>query len=133
MRAEAGCSGGDWARMPLLFSYGTLQDDQVQLTTFGRLLRGERDELPGFEPSLVKIDDPHLVATSGKTHHANATHTGRRESRVSGTVFEITDDELTAADRYEQRAAYKRIAVTLASGQQAWMYVHADGPAGPSS
>jgi hypothetical protein len=107
--------------MPLLFSYGTLQDDQVQLTTFGRLLRGERDELPGFEPSLVKIDDPHLVATSGKTHHANATHTGRQ------------DDELTAADRYEQRAAYKRRAVTLASGQQAWVYVHADGPAGPSS
>ena len=47
--------------MPLLFSYGTLRDPQVQLDTFGRLLTGEMDELVGFEPSRVKIEDPDLV------------------------------------------------------------------------
>jgi gamma-glutamylcyclotransferase (GGCT)/AIG2-like uncharacterized protein YtfP len=111
--------------MPLLFSYGTLQEEDVQLSTFGRLLQGQRDELLGFEQSLVRIEDPRLVATSGKTHHANVTFNGRNDSRVSGTVFEITDAELAAADQYEQVAAYQRITAPLASGKHAWVYVDA--------
>lgn len=111
--------------MPLLFSYGTLQHGTVQLSTFGRMLQGERDELPGFEPSLVPIEDPQVVASSGKTHHANVTFNGRHDSRVSGTVFEVTETELAAADRYEQRAAYKRVSARLASGKEAWLYVDA--------
>lgn len=111
--------------MPLLFSYGTLQQEDVQRSTFGRLLQGQSDELLGFEPSFVKIDDPQVVATSGKTHYANVTFNGRNDSRVSGTVFEITAAELAAADQYEQLATYIRIAVTLASGKQAWVYVDA--------
>lgn len=111
--------------MPLIFSYGTLQQESVQLATFGRLLHGHADELLGFEPSSVKIEDPQVVATSGKTHHANALFNGRNESRVRGTVFEITAAELEAADKYEQIAAYKRIAARLASGKQAWVYVEA--------
>ena len=111
--------------MPLVFSYGTLQQEHVQLATFGRLLQGRRDELPGFEESLVAIEDPQVVATSGKTHHSNVTFNGRDDRRVSGTVFEITDAELAAADQYEQLAAYTRIAVVLASGRHAWVYVDA--------
>jgi gamma-glutamylcyclotransferase (GGCT)/AIG2-like uncharacterized protein YtfP len=111
--------------MPLLFSYGTLQQENVQLSTFGRLLQGQKDELLGFEQSLARIEDPQVVATSGKTHHANVTFNGRNDSRVSGTVFEISDAELAAADQYEQLAAYKRIAVMLASGKHAWLYVDA--------
>ena len=111
--------------MPLLFSYGTLQQDNVQLSTFGRLLQGQKDELPGFEPSFVQIEDPQVVAISGKTHHANATFNGRQDSCVSGIVFEITDAELAAADWYERQAAYKRIPAVLASGKQAWVYVDA--------
>ena len=108
--------------MPLLFSYGTLQQEDVQLSTFGRRLQGQRDELLGFEPSLVRIEDPQVVA-SGKTHHANLTFNGRNDSRVSGTVFQVTDAELTAADEYEHTAGYKRITAALASGEQAWVYV----------
>ena len=111
--------------MPLLFSYGTLQQEDVQLSTFGRRLRGQRDELPHFEPSLVKIEDPHLAAAIGRTHHANVIFNGREESRVPGTVFEVTDAELLAADRFEHVAAYKRISARLASGKQAWLYVDA--------
>jgi gamma-glutamylcyclotransferase (GGCT)/AIG2-like uncharacterized protein YtfP len=74
---------------------------------------------------LVRIEAPHVVATSGGTHHANVTFNGRADSRVSGTVFEITDTELAAADRYEQLAEYKRVAARLASGRQAWVYVDA--------
>ena len=111
--------------MPLLFSYGTLQRDDVQQSTFGRLLDGHRDELPGFEPALVSIDDPQLAAAVGRTHHANVTFTGRQDSRVAGMVFEVTNAELAAADDYEQVAAYVRIGVTLASGREAWVYVDA--------
>jgi gamma-glutamylcyclotransferase (GGCT)/AIG2-like uncharacterized protein YtfP len=116
--------------MPLIFSYGTLQQHEVQLATFGRLLAGRRDELVGFEPSLVRIEDPDLAAAIGRTHHDNVTFNGRSDSRVDGMVFEITDAELADADRYEERAAYKRIRTTLASGTEAWVYVDArSGPA----
>src|SRR5579871_1271755 len=80
--------------MSLLFSYGTLQWEDVQLSTFGRLLPGQRDELVGFEPSFVKIDDPRAVAAMGKAHHTNVTFNGRDDSRVRGLVFEISEAEL---------------------------------------
>jgi len=47
--------------LPLLFSYGTLRDPAVQMTTFGRLLQGEPDELVGFEQSAIRIEDPKFV------------------------------------------------------------------------
>ena len=47
--------------MPLLFSYGSLQQEEMQLSTFGRKLAGEKDLLIGYEPSLVKIADPEVA------------------------------------------------------------------------
>lgn len=111
--------------MPLLFSYGTLQHESVQLSTLGRRLNGERDELPGFEPSLVRIEDPQVAATTGKTHHANVKFNGNEDSRVPGMVFEVTDAEFASVDEYEVASLYKRVAARLASGRQAWVYVHA--------
>jgi gamma-glutamyl AIG2-like cyclotransferase len=111
--------------MPLLFSYGTLQQEDVQLSTFGRRLDGQGDELPGFEPSLVRIEDPQVVATTGRTHHANATFNGNEDSRVPGMVFEITDAELASVDKYEAAFSYQRVAAMLASDRQAWVYLHA--------
>ena len=105
--------------MALIFSYGTLQEEHVQLATFGRLLHGRHDELPGFELSLVTIVHP-----GGTTQYANVKHNGDRDSRVRGVAFEITDAELAAADDYERRASYTRITVTLASGRQACLWVH---------
>ena len=110
--------------MPLLFSYGTLQEERVQLSTFGRRLSGEPDALPGYEPSTVKVEDARFVASSGRAHHANVVSTGRADSRVGGTAFEVTDAELAAADRYEAPAAYVRTQVRLESGREAWLYVH---------
>ena len=111
--------------MPLIFSYGTLQQREVQLSTFGRLLQGRKDELVGFEPSLVRIENSELATAIGRTHHDNVTFNGRDDSRVGGMVFEIPDAELADADRYEERAVYKRIRTTLASGTEAWVYVDA--------
>ena len=111
--------------MPLLFSYGTLQEEDVQLSAFGRPLKGSRDELRGFEPSLVAIEDEQVIARLGRTHHANVTFNGRNDSRVQGTVFDVTDAELDAADRFERPFKYVRIRATLASGKEAWVYVDA--------
>jgi len=110
--------------MPLLFSYGTLQQEDVQLSTFGRRLEGQPDELVGFELGLLRVEDPEFVATSGKADHAVVKSNGRNDSRVSGMVFELTEAELAAADRYEPEG-YKRISVKLASGRQAWVYADA--------
>lgn len=110
--------------MPLLFSYGTLQQESVQRSTFGRRLRGEPDELVGFEQSLLRVEDPAFVAASGKADHAIVRFTGRSESRVKGTALEVTEQELAQADAYEP-AGYERVPATLASGRQAWVYAAA--------
>lgn len=110
--------------MPLLFSYGTLQQDAVQMSLFGRLLHGEPDELVGFHQSLLKIEDPRFVAEDGDAEYAIVTFNGRDDSRVNGTVFEVSDTELMKADEYEP-SEYTRISTTLASGKQAWVYADA--------
>ena len=80
--------------------------------------------LPGYAQEMVAIDDPQVVATSGKTHHPIIRHSGLDDDRVAGSVFELSDAELAQADAYGVDA-YRRVAVTLASGLQAWVYVDA--------
>lgn len=109
--------------MALLFSYGTLQQKDVQLATFGRTLTGKPDALPGWEPSLVPIEDPQVVARLGRTHHANAVFTGNADSRLPGMVFDVQDDELRQVDAYEAPFSYTRVEARLASGPDAWVYV----------
>jgi len=113
--------------MPLLFSYGTLQQPGVQIATFGRTLTGRRDALPGFGTTLVAISDPARAAAAGRSHNVNAVPTGRDDDRLSGTVLEVTEAELAAADGYEAPDAYRRMLVTLASGLRAWVYTYAGG------
>ena|SRR5450631_2223817 len=108
----------------LLFSYGTLQLEAVQVATFGRQLAGASDALRGFELVLLKIEDQTVIAISGKEHHTMAKSTGRASDVVSGTVFALTPDEIQNADKYEV-AAVRRVAVVLQSGVRAWAYVDA--------
>jgi len=110
--------------MPLLFSYGTLQETSTQLATFGRVLKGQPDALPNFERVALTIDDPRFVALSGRALHTNARHTGDPASSIPGTVLEVTNSELAKADEYERLANYKRILVPLASARSAWVYVY---------
>src|SRR4030088_3437201 len=104
-----------------LFSYGTLQLEAVQMATFGRQLAGTRDALRGFELVSLKIDDPAVVAVSGKAHHTMARFTGRAADVIPGVVFAVTPDEIQNADKYEV-AAVKRVAVVLQSGVRAAAY-----------
>jgi hypothetical protein len=108
----------------LLFSYGTLRQREVQLATFGRELGGYVDAIVGYELDYVTITDPQVIATSGSDRHPILRPSARPDAHVDGTVFTITDEELLAADDYEVDD-YRRIAVPLRSGPQAWVYVFA--------
>jgi len=107
-----------------LFSYGTLQQENVQLETFGRRLEGQADALPGYRREMVRITDPAVIATSGADHHPIVMESGDPADAVAGTVFDVTEAEITAADTYEV-ADYRRVAVRLRSGLDAWVYVKA--------
>ncbi|HZA09670.1 gamma-glutamylcyclotransferase family protein [Mycobacterium sp.] len=108
----------------LLFSYGTLRQREVQLATFGRELDGHADAIVGYELDYVRITDPNVIATSGSDRHPILKPTNRPGARVEGSVFEITEAELAAADDYEVDD-YRRILVPLRSGPRAWVYVFA--------
>jgi len=106
-----------------LFSYGTLQYETVQLANFGRKLEGNKDQLSGFELSMLEITNPEVIATSGEAFHPIITYTGNSTNCVDGMVFDINEEELRRADSYEV-SDYKRIKVKLSSGISAWVYVN---------
>jgi hypothetical protein len=107
-----------------LFSYGTLQNEAVQLSSFGRRLAGALDAMPGYRQSLVEITDPAVLATSGERFHPIVEPSSNPADEVAGTVFQVTPAELAAADAYEV-ADYARVSVRLKSGIEAWVYVRA--------
>ena len=109
-----------------LFSYGTLRQADVQRATFGRLLEGRPDVLAGYALSPMAIADPHVIATSGSAVHTIARPTGDPADLVTGLVFRVTAAELDSADRYES-GPIRRIAVRLVSGEEAFVYVAAEG------
>jgi len=109
-----------------LFSYGTLRQHDVQLSLFGRSVPTADDVLPGFRIDWLEITDPHTIATSGSDRHP-ILRPGAPTESVAGGCLELGDAELAAADSYEVDD-YQRIAVTLASGLQAWAYVAARQP-----
>lgn len=87
----------------------------MQIGLFGRHPEGEADELVGFVSSMIDVD-------GGR--HPIVEFNGKQECRVGGTVFDLTEDEITRADAYEPEP-YRRISTKLASGKKAWVYARA--------
>ena len=108
--------------MPVLFSYGTLQQPEVQQANYGRLLDGTPDALLGYRLEPLTISDPDVVRVSGKAVHTIARPSGNPEDRIDGVRFELTEAELAATDRYEVDA-YARAEIVLESGVRAFAYV----------
>ncbi len=107
--------------MEKLFSYGTLQQEAVQISTFGRVLNGVADTLLGYRLTTVKIKDPKVVALSGKEYHPILVYTGYPSDKITGTVFELSSEELAHADAYEDDAYVRKLGRML-SGEQVWIY-----------
>ena len=96
----------------VLFSYGSLQQQEVQLSLYKRVLKGNEDQLKGFKLTEELLYDqyPIIIETKDNT------------DLISGFVFEITLEELKFTDDYEGEH-YRRIQVKLESGREAWCYV----------
>ena len=105
-----------------LFSYGTLQEENVQIELFGRILLGSRDILRGYSASTIEIKDESFLANAEKQYHLIAIPSNDKNDSINGTVFEISKEELLLADKYEPEE-YKRVQVVLESGIEAWIYV----------
>ncbi len=108
--------------MNLLFSYGTLQLEKVQLKNYGRILKGERDKLKGYKIIFLQITDTVVLAKSQLKNHPIAIVSPKGSDYIEGMLFEITDTELTETDKYEV-SEYHRKLETLESGKKAWVYV----------
>jgi hypothetical protein len=108
--------------MPNLFSYGTLQKEQVQIETFGRLLHGEKDILTGYKLKMLEITDPEVLRKSNQKYHPILEFSGNANDEVDGVLFEMTDKEILQADQYEVDD-YKRIETVFKSGKIGFIYV----------
>ena len=106
----------------LLFSYGTLQKENVQLELFGRILSGTKDSLPGFKISVVEIHDEKFLSKGEGRFQNTLLPTNSKADVVEGTVFELTHEELLEADQYEPKN-YERFKVKMSSGKEAWVYI----------
>jgi hypothetical protein len=106
----------------LVFSYNTLQFADVQLDTFGRVVAGESDVLPGYTLDYAEVDDRRTSDVSGLSLQPALRATGNPLDKVVGRVLHLSADELDAADEYEA-PLYRRTSATLASGRTAWIYV----------
>ncbi len=98
--------------MNYLFTYGTLQDPQVQQYIFGRILAGKVDFLSGFKrlENAVYERYPLVVQTNDL------------KTKVEGMAYEVSESDLKKADIYET-SAYTRMKVLLESGTTAWVYI----------
>jgi GrpB-like predicted nucleotidyltransferase (UPF0157 family) len=105
-----------------LFSYGTLQYDNVQLEIFSRTLIGHKDILTGYTLSTIEVTVQKVVELSGESTHKTLFYSGDPEDQISGVIFDVTSAELELTDKYEGNE-YKRILVTLKSNTRVWAYV----------
>ncbi|UWX61359.1 gamma-glutamylcyclotransferase [Chryseobacterium oranimense] len=108
--------------MAYLFSYGTLQKEEVQIETFGRILRGGKDILAGYKLGRVEITDPEVLRKSNQQYHPILEFSGNTEDEVEGILFQVTDQEILQADEYEVDD-YKRIETVFKSGKVGFIYV----------
>jgi gamma-glutamylcyclotransferase (GGCT)/AIG2-like uncharacterized protein YtfP len=94
----------------LLFVYGSLRDQQVQLDIIGRLVQGTPDAILGYNTATITIEDcvyPILVPAP--------------DGMVEGEILRVSKDELDKIDVYESED-YQRVKVKLRSGTVAWVY-----------
>ncbi len=103
-----------------LFSYGTLQDEAVQRSCYGRILVGTPDRLSFYRRSTLVVSDP--CGAAAPESYPVIDPSGNRTDQVAGMVFHLTGAELEATDRYEGRE-YRRAMLRLDSGLQAWVYL----------
>jgi len=107
---------------PLLFSYGTLQQEKTQLQLFGRILQGTPDTLRGYKIVPIEITDEAFLSRGEHKDQLTIIISEDKNDNIKGMVLEMTEEELLVTDKYEP-GNYKRVAVVLESGKEAWIYM----------
>jgi gamma-glutamylcyclotransferase (GGCT)/AIG2-like uncharacterized protein YtfP len=102
--------------MQKLFTYGSLQNEEVQEDLFGRLLIGTNETLIGYEIHEIQIEEEF-----GIVHYPIIVETKNPNDTIRGVVYDVTAEELRQTDLYEGKH-YKRVEVQLQSKQTAWAY-----------
>lgn len=96
----------------ILFSYGTLQNKNIQEREFGQTFKKlGSDSVVGFGLKSIKIESEfYPIATYKKS------------SNIPGSILEIPDILVYKVDMYEGHG-YKRIMVKTSGGISCYMYV----------
>jgi gamma-glutamylcyclotransferase (GGCT)/AIG2-like uncharacterized protein YtfP len=102
--------------MENLFAYGSLMEEEVQKTVFGRILQGVPEKLLGYEVKRIEIEEEF-----GLENYPIITPTEDYSDCIEGIVYELTIEELQLSDTYEGNS-YNRIQVPLKSQQMVWAY-----------
>ena len=100
-----------------VFSYGTLQDPEVQKELYNRVLEGQPDRLSGYILESINLPDSSFNYIS----YSMAKLTGNPQDSIEGFVFYLSEHELKITDTYESEA-YERFKIKLDSGIEAIMY-----------
>lgn len=108
--------------MQKIFSYGTLQQVNVQLEILGKTLSGVEDTIEGYYTEYLEIKDLSVLKASQNKMHPIIYFTGNKAHKVFGTLFSVTKKDLLKIDCYEVKD-YQRIMVPLKSGNESWVYV----------
>lgn len=116
----------------VLFAYDTLQQPEVQLVTFGRILNRHIDQLPGYRTSTLPLNDVGIGRVGDRSERPIVSHTGAPHDLVAGALLSLSTDELRQADSHAVIGC-RRQRVLLSSGTSAWAYVDARDPAVLSS
>tara|TARA_R110002153_G_scaffold380_3_gene1873 strand:+ start:780 stop:1085 length:306 start_codon:yes stop_codon:yes gene_type:complete len=90
-----------------LFSYGTLQEDHIQMMLFGDILKTEVDSIEGYVTLNDYFGYPRIVEFE--------------RGIVYGKVLEIDEVDFPIVDRYESEAYEKKV-VETSKGRQAYVY-----------
>lgn len=106
----------------LLFSYGTLQDEMIQLEIFGRKLIGVADKLYGYRVGQLEIATGNELQASNIRSYPAAVASHQPVDCIAGMVYQLSPEELGLADLYET-SAYRRVHIRLESGRWAWVYI----------
>lgn len=100
-----------------VFSYGTLQDPEVQKELYNRVLEGQPDRISGYVLESINLPDSSFNYIS----YSIAKLTGNPQDSIEGFVFYLSEHELKITDTYESEA-YERFKIKLDSGIEAIMY-----------
>lgn len=102
--------------MEKLFTYGTLQNEDVQEDIFGRILKGTAETLIGYTLKEILIEEEF-----GIEPYPIIMETQSTDDSINGIMYEITTPELHKVDTYEG-LHYKRVQVKLQSNETVWAY-----------